>query len=221
VIHSGGRIVAVDLVARWEGLVAPFGGGAAARAAGRALLERYGEAHRRYHTAAHLAAVLDALSLDLADDPVSVELAAWFHDAVYDPRAAAGANERDSAALAGTVLAPLGAPGPVVGEVGRLVLTTADHGAAPGDANAAVLNDADLAVLGGPPAAYQAYLAAVRAEFAWFDEPAWRAGRARVVAHLLERPRLFGTPRGADRWEARARENLAAELVALTGVTGP
>jgi len=211
----------VDLAARWDGLLAPFGAGAAARAAGRAVLGRYGEAHRRYHTAEHLAAVLDALFLDLAGDPLSVELAAFFHDAVYDPHAPGGVNERESAALAGTVLTPLGVPVTVVREVARLVLTTADHGAAPGDTDAAVLNDADLAVLGGHPRAYLAYVAAVRAEFAWLDEPTWRAGRAHVVAQLLARPRLFGTQRGTNCWEAAARENLTAELAALTGVSGP
>jgi len=207
----------VDLEERWRALLAPFAPTAAVAAAGRDLLARYDEPHRRYHTRAHLAAVVGALFLDLARDPGSVELAAFFHDAVYDPRAPAGSNERESAALAAASLVPLGVPPPMVEEVERLVLTTVEHRAAPGDANAAVLNDADLAVLGAPPAAYAAYVAAVRAEYGWLDDDGWRAGRAQVIAGLLDRARLFGTERGSARWEAAARANLAAELEELGG----
>ena len=58
-------------------------------AAGADVEARWAEPHRRYHTTAHLHAVLsnvDTLAAQ-ADDPDLVRLAAWFHDAVYDPRA--------------------------------------------------------------------------------------------------------------------------------------
>jgi predicted metal-dependent HD superfamily phosphohydrolase len=205
----------VTLEERWRALLAPFAAGGAA-AVGRALLDRYAEPHRRYHTVAHLQAVVGALFLDLATDPASVELAAFFHDAVYEPRATAGANERDSAELAATSLGSLGVPAATVNEVARLVLTTVDHRVPVEDADGAVLNDADLAVLAAPRPAYAAYAEAVRAEYAWLDDPTWRAGRAGVLAGLLDRPRLFMTSRGFAQWEAAARENVAAELRALT-----
>src|SRR5690606_14735565 len=49
------------------------------------LLDRWSEPHRHYHDSTHLLAVLDAL-VRVADGPVPlpVELAAWFHDAVYE-----------------------------------------------------------------------------------------------------------------------------------------
>lgn len=64
-----------------------------------ALVARYREPHRRYHGVAHLAAVLRTLDELLAPEPASpaVRFAAWFHDAVYDPTAPAGANEAASA----------------------------------------------------------------------------------------------------------------------------
>ncbi len=207
----------MDLAAHWARALAPFRAGSAVDDPGRALVERYAEPHRRYHTVAHLEAVVGALFLDLARDPPHVELAAFFHDAVYDPRAPAGANERASAALAAAVLPPLGVPPASVDEVGRLVLTTADHRVATGDADGAVLNDADLSVLGAPASGYAAYVAAVRSEYGWLDEAAWRAGRAQVVGGLLDRPRLFMTARGFARWEEAARANLRAERAALAG----
>ena len=65
------------------------------------LVERHAEPHRHYHVLAHVAHVLDHLEVTaegLPDDR-ALRLAAWYHDAVYDPRA--GDNEAASAALAG------------------------------------------------------------------------------------------------------------------------
>jgi predicted metal-dependent HD superfamily phosphohydrolase len=174
---------------------------------------RYAEPHRRHHTTAHLERVLGEvealLELVAVPDPEAVRLAALFHDAVYDPRSAT--NEAESAALARAVLAGR-EPEQRVADVERLVLATTAHAAAAPDE--AVLLDADLAVLADPPAAYAAYVAAVRAEYAWVDDAGWRSGRARVLRSLLDLPSLFSTGPFAAR-EAAARANLEAELAAL------
>ncbi|MBQ0904072.1 metal-dependent phosphohydrolase [Micromonospora sp. U21] len=210
-----------DLLERWR--AAARGAGARPDAgstrAGEQLLARWREPHRRYHTVAHLTAVLDVVDrhAGLADRADLVRLAAWCHDAVYDPRAAGDANERDSATLAGTVLTGLGLPAPAVAEVRRLVLLTAGHAAAPGDRDGALLCDADLAVLAASPAAYDRYAAAVRQEYAHVPEPAFRAGRAAVLTGLLALPALFRLPPLASRWEQPARANLRRELATLTG----
>ncbi|MFG1896657.1 metal-dependent phosphohydrolase [Micromonospora zamorensis] len=215
----------VDLLDRWR--IAARGAGAGSSltstSAGEQLLARWREPHRHYHTVAHLTAVLDVVDehADLAGRPDVVRLAAWFHDAVYDPRAAGDANERDSAALAESVLAGLGVPAPTAAEVRRLVLLTAGHTVAPGDPDGALLCDADLAVLAAPPADYDKYAAAIRREYAHVPEPAFRAGRAAVLTGLLALPALFRLPPLATRWEEPARDNVRRELAALSeGSTG-
>lgn len=92
-----------------------------------------------------------------------------------------------------------------------------DHPDRPGAAasDAAVLVDADLAVLGAPPAAYLDYVRGVRGEHPDLPEPEWRRGRAAVLRSLLARPTLYRTPTGRELWEARARANLTAELAGL------
>jgi len=206
----------MELAVRWAGLVARWGAPEEdVSRIGSALIERYAEPHRRYHTVAHLEAVADALFLDLAADPVSVELAAFFHDAVYDPRAPRGANESASAALAGADLRSLGAPATSTEAVGRLVMTTIDHRIDDGDPDAAVLADADLSILGSPAVAYDAYVRAVREEFGWLNGDGWRMGRSAVLRSLLDRRVIYATERGRQRWEARARANLEAELAGL------
>ncbi|MEW2430504.1 metal-dependent phosphohydrolase [Micromonospora sp. NPDC047644] len=211
----------VDLLDRWRAAARGAGArpGPDTTSAGEQLIARWREPHRHYHTVSHLTAVLDVVDqhADLADRADAVRLAAWFHDAVYDPRADGDTNERDSAALAESVLTGLGVPGPTVAEVRRLVLLTAGHAVTPGDRDGVLLCDADLAVLAAPPASYERYAAAIRREYAHVPEPAFRAGRAAVLTGLLSLPALFRSPPLASRWEEPARDNVRRELAALTG----
>src|SRR4051812_35235818 len=54
------------------------------------LLGAYADPRRHYHDVRHLRDVLDRLdeleAHGVAFDPLTVRLAAWFHDAVYDAR---------------------------------------------------------------------------------------------------------------------------------------
>ncbi|MGK5532812.1 HD domain-containing protein [Streptomyces sp. URMC 129] len=196
-----------DLLARFTALAGP-----GARAVGEELLARWGEPHRRYHTVAHLRAVLGRLDelAGYAEDETAVRLAAWFHDAVYDP--SAPDNEEQSARLAERLLPP----GARREEVARLVRLTATHDPADDDANGAALCDADLAVLASPPARYAAYAAEVRQEYGFVPDEDFRTGRATVLRHLLTMPHLFRTPHAREHWEPTARFNLHAELELLT-----
>jgi predicted metal-dependent HD superfamily phosphohydrolase len=200
----------MDLLPRWPG-PAPIGGD---------LLRRYAEPHRRYHTAGHLAAVLDRVDelAAEADDADAVRLAAWFHDAVYDP--SRSDNEERSAVLAERMLAETDLPAGTVAEVARLVRLTTTHDPEEGDRNGAVLCDADLAILAADPEQYAAYAAAVREEYAAVPDEAFRAGRAAVLESLLDLPALFRTPSGRERWEAAARHNLRTELMLLGRASG-
>ncbi|MGK4582472.1 HD domain-containing protein [Kitasatospora sp. HPMI-4] len=204
-----------DLLDRWNALLTRCGATADPAAYGRDLLDRWAEPQRRYHTTAHLAAVLDhadALAPH-AEDPDAVRLAAWFHDAVYRPDRSE--NEERSARLAARALHEAGLAEELTAEVVRLVLLTTTHRPEPGDRNGEVLCDADLAVLGGPPEAYAAYAAAVREEYGFVPEDAFRAGRAAVLRQLLDLPALYRTPEARERFDAPARANLTAELAAL------
>ena len=206
-----------ELRARWAADVGRRPGADQALAA---LLTRHREPGRCYHTETHVARVLrEAQRLaDAVDLPGAtarqVRLAAWFHDAVYDPRAPAGTNEAASAALGERVLAELGEPLAGCAEVGRLVLLTAGHEPRPDDTAGAVLIDADLAVLAADQAAYQAYADGVRREYAHVDDAAWRTGRAALLRSFIDRSRLFHLDVEPDR-ERRARANLGAELARL------
>ncbi|MBZ3907999.1 hypothetical protein J8M51_41225 [Streptomyces scabiei] len=182
-----------------------------------ALIARWAEPQRKYHTLDHLTAVLDRIEVleEYAADADLVRLAAWFHDAVYLPDRSE--NEERSARLAERALSEAGVPAERTAEVARLVRLTVTHAPADDDPNGQVLCDADLAILASAPDAYAAYAAAVREEYGFVPDDAFRAGRADVLRRLLALPRLFRTAHGEREWEARARENLRAELAELTG----
>jgi predicted metal-dependent HD superfamily phosphohydrolase len=185
------------------------------KAEGERLLARYRERHRRYHTVTHLAEVLAALDRGAAAMVVEVELAAWWHDAVYDPRAAAGANEAASARLADDVLSRLGATAAMRREVDRLIGLTVTHAVAAGDPAGAALVDADLWILAAPTGRYRRYAAQVRSEYGWLDDETWSVGRSVVLDRFLARPRLFVNDDVQAELGERARHNLAWELATL------
>jgi predicted metal-dependent HD superfamily phosphohydrolase len=180
------------------------------------LTARYTEPHRRYHTIDHVDAVVrDAgeLADDLGvadDDRLLMLLAACAHDVVYD--AQPGADEKRSAAWARERLALSGIAQPHIARVEHLVLATITHDADPQDWAAWAMLDADLAILGADPDDYRRYAAAVRAEFAEFDDAMWNFGRTTVMTGLLERDPLYRTESGRRRWDTSARRNITAEL---------
>ncbi|MFD3571836.1 hypothetical protein [Streptomyces sp. NPDC058667] len=189
---------------------------------GRNLLSRWSEPQRRYHTVDHLRAVLDRIDelTDLGGEGGELELvrlAAWLHDAVYRPDRSE--NEERSAVLAEKALTEAGLTAHEVTEVARLVRLTTTHDPSPGDLNGETLCDADLAILATTPDTYRGYTEAVREEYAFVPDDAFRTGRAAILRHLLDLPRLFRTPYGAAAWEGRARENLERELKELTDMS--
>jgi predicted metal-dependent HD superfamily phosphohydrolase len=205
------------LLERWIALA-----GVGAADYGRELIERYQDPSRRYHTAEHLAQVLDVADelAEAATDARAVRYAAWFHDAVYSYEVDVDSqlsNEECSAQLAEAVLHTIGEPEALIREVARLVRLTEHHAPQPGDLNGAVLCDADLAILGSDEAAYARYRAQIRAEYQKIPEPVFRSGRAKILRDLLALPTLFHTDAARSRYEAAARANVTAEIASLDG----
>jgi predicted metal-dependent HD superfamily phosphohydrolase len=174
------------------------------------LAARWNEPHRHYHTGEHLEECLAWLDTAIPARREELELAIFFHDAVYDPSRAD--NEAASAALMATLAREAGLREDVIARVSALILSTAQHGHEHGDA--ALLSDIDLAILGASPARYARFERDVRREYAQYDDASYGAGRARVLSGFLERLSIYRTPSFA-RLEAQARDNLAAALSAL------
>ena len=176
------------------------------------LVAAHGEPHRHYHTLEHVGEVLKVAGrlADAAADPAAVQLAIWFHDTIYDPRASD--NEVASADLAVASLQPLGLPAATLAHVTAMIRATAHTTAGEVDADTAVLLDADLAILSAEERRYARYAADIALEYAWVEAEAYRAGRLRVLEGFLARPRIYRTERMHAAADDAARRNLRVEI---------
>jgi len=150
----------------------------------------------------------------LVRDLVAVELAIWFHDAVYDPRGAD--NEERSAALAENWLTAVQANKTLIHAVCQLVLATKRHDISRYE-DAPVLVDVDLSILGQPPERFWEYEHQIREEYRWVPADVFAARRAEILEGFLARPRIFATAIFSHRLEAQARVNLRAAVARLRG----
>lgn len=170
---------------------------------------------RAYHNLLHVEHCLheyDAVS-STASDPIAVEPAIWFHDAVYDSKA--GDNEDRSASIADEILAGMGVPSKLRATVRRLILYT-KHTGAPKPKDGKIIVDVDLAILGSSPSAFTRYEQNVRKEYGWVPESVFWPKRAEFLEMLLGRKRIFFTDYFFRKHEAAARKNMARSLAFIT-----
>lgn len=178
------------------------------------LVALYSEPHRRYHNLQHLAECLREFDTvrHLIKDPRAVELALWFHGAIYDPRA--HDNEERSAALARNCLAQATSDELFIESVAQGILAT-KHLANPDSGDMRILVDIDLSILGQPAKRFNEYEKAVREEYAWVPSEVFRSKRAEILEIFLRRPRLYATDWFFAKYEERARSNLTHSVAAL------
>lgn len=183
------------------------------------LASLYRAGDRHYHGISHIEDLLELADThaDLVADRQAMEAAIWFHDAILDTRR--GDNEARSAELAREWLKGR-APGERIEAAAAMVEATASHAIPPSASTArkqdiALFLDMDLSILGAPPERFDAYEAAVRREYAWVPEEAWRKGRSEVLRRFLDRPAIYATDRFRRMLEDSARANIVRSLERL------
>ncbi len=176
-----------------------------------ALLVRYAEPHRRYHTLQHLGECLDTFERERAhaQRPGEVALALWFHDAIYDLQA--HDNEAQSADWARNALRAAGIDADAAQRVYELIMAT-KHDAQPTDSDARLLVDIDLAILGAPLQRFAEYEQQIRAEYAHVPPDVFEPRRRLILDRFLARDPLYQTPGMRTRCEAQARINLRGAI---------
>lgn len=181
------------------------------------LIAAYSEPHRHYHTMQHLRECLEHLANwrnahAWTREHALVELALWFHDAVYV--IGAPDNEERSADWAAGAVRDAGLDDALARRVHALVMDTR-HQAQPQGEAAELLVDIDLAILGAHEARFDEYEQQIAREYASVPEAVRRPRRAAILRGFLARPRLYATEHFASRLEAQARANLARSIATL------
>ncbi|MEB3790697.1 metal-dependent hydrolase [Acinetobacter sp. IK40] len=170
------------------------------------LIAAYSEKQRAYHTLQHLyecLTLLDSIRPDLKD-AYSVELALWFHDAIYDPQAKD--NELKSAELFEKYMAQ-DLSVEIVEKIKRWIIATQKHEST-NELDLQFLLDIDLAILAASPERFEEYEQQIQQEYAWVDPDVYSIKRKEVLAHFYQAEPLYQTEYFQQNFEQRAKQNL-------------
>ncbi|MEZ0224436.1 MAG: hypothetical protein ACAH83_07785 [Alphaproteobacteria bacterium] len=216
-------MAADPLLHRWLGLWQRLGAEAPGLAeTGACIISAYESSGRFYHTRRHLEDVLQKLDWartaliatdDLAEVPEqgrpvlfdTIELALWYHDAVYNAKEYD--NEMKSRNLFLADGAKNGLPDHIQRDVAMLIDVTAKHRNAK-RLDERILCDCDLAILGAPKAEFDEYDANIRKEYAHVPEQEYENARRRVLTGFLRQGKIFKTKAFQAEFGSRARWNL-------------
>ena len=174
------------------------------------LYDAYSEVQRHYHSIQHIVECLEhfhQIKTHL-DDTLSVELAIWFHDVIYNPQA--HDNEQQSADYMQRMLENvLGAE--QIAKIYAGTLATKAHPPT-ADTDLAYLLDIDLAILASDPMRFAEYECQIQQEYAWVEPVLYVQKRQQVLRHFLETQPLYQTPFFQKCYERLAKQNLAQTL---------
>lgn len=178
------------------------------------LAAAYAAPDRHYHTARHVDACLAQVQRHraLAKQPAEIEIALWFHDAIYDTHR--NDNELRSADWAAEFLSYERVDAGCVSRIHALIMATR-HNVAVDDPDQQLLVDIDLGILGQPQRVFDDYDAAIRREYHWVPWPRYIESRIAVLSEFLKRPHIYATAALHELYEAPARRNLERAIVQL------
>jgi predicted metal-dependent HD superfamily phosphohydrolase len=179
------------------------------------LIAKYSEKHRAYHNLSHIKALLAPIfKMEFEDRDEAVELAIWFHDAIYDPKSST--NEVESARLAVEKLSELNYPKAKIERVEKMILATEKHDASGLDEDGKMFLDLDLGILGADVELYKKYSKAIRAEYSFVPEDLYREKRREILERFLQRKSIYYTVEMRESHEKAARANIANEIKELS-----
>ncbi len=174
------------------------------------LIDRYQSPIRGYHTLQHISHCLWELDRFPAKDfdRDLVELAIWYHDAIYEPKSKR--NEAESAELMKQDLK--GCDASKLERVSQMILATAHHLATePMDKETQVLLDIDLSILGQNPLDYDVYVQGVRHEYRNVSTPIFYYRRKKLLRKMMKSS-LYKLDYFRAQYAEAAKSNLSREL---------
>jgi predicted metal-dependent HD superfamily phosphohydrolase len=176
--------------------------------------KHYSAKSRHYHTLTHLEnllAELEGVKSQISDWEV-VLFALFYHDLIY--KSSSAQNEENSAKMTQKRLNITALTSNQIDRTVAHILATKKHEWS-NDSDTTFFTDADLSILGAPFEHYMIYSRQIRKEYAIYPDLLYNPGRKKVLIHFLAMERIYNTPHFYEKYEAQARQNLAAELLIL------
>lgn len=152
------------------------------------LVAIYSESHRHYHTLSHIVDGLDDMwkwSLSRKHiDVNAVELAWWFHDAVYKEQSCV--NEKRSAQLAKSVCEHALLNTELTNHVQELIMDT-EHVIIPNTVDGKFISDIDLLIFSKSNKIFSQYCEDIRKEYGWVEQKEFRINRQYILKTFLNK----------------------------------
>ena len=175
------------------------------------LISRYSENHRFYHTIKHVKHMLEVFdnNIHLVHNKNEVEMAIWFHDAIYDIQSKS--NELDSALLAKKFLSKHGISKDIVKRIYDLILST-KHDSNLVDMDQRILTDIDLSILGTNEETFDNYELNIRKEYSTIDKDIYDHERFKILNMFYNKESIYYTNEFTEIYETQARYNLKRSI---------
>ncbi|HOX95859.1 MAG TPA: N-methyl-D-aspartate receptor NMDAR2C subunit [Candidatus Woesebacteria bacterium] len=176
----------------------------------------YSHPQRGYHNLdnhiQHCLKEFDAVK-HLAINPKALELAIWFHDAIYDTKI--HGIEEMCADLAFSTCRTAHLSVGFSQKVSDLVLATR-HIEEPLDIDAQLICDIDLSPLGLPQIDFDQNSVFIREEYGWVSNADFAKGRMNILKKYLDRRSLYITKYFQNKYGEQARQNLLRSMAELS-----
>lgn len=171
------------------------------------LYAAYSEKHRFYHSVKHIEAMLMHYEevKDLAERPAELELAIWFHDAIY--KVFSKSNELDSAEWAKKFSLSNSHNLECAERLHGLIMATL-HDGEPQDKDQKLIVDIDLTILGASREVYDEFERNVRKEYKMVPSFIYRKKRKELLNSFLNRASIYSLDYFKDKYENNARHNI-------------
>jgi len=178
------------------------------------LKKAYSEKHRFYHTAKHIEAMLNHLdsTVELSEHPHELELAIWFHDAIYKPFSSK--NELDSAEWAKEFLTDNKYSSDGAERVYNLIMAT-QHNVEINSVDEQLIVDIDLTILGASPTVYEQFEQNIRKEYKLVPSIIYRKKRKELLKSFLSKQSIYNLDYFKEKYENSARLNIKKAIEAL------
>jgi predicted metal-dependent HD superfamily phosphohydrolase len=176
------------------------------------IVDRYSEVGRHYHNLEHVRRLL-ILCDEMGIEDTEITLAVFYHDIIYNP--GSRHNEEKSVDFARRSLERIGISEDRTTTIFGMIMATRDHLSGEHDPATHLFLDLDMSILGAERQNYEQYVGGVRAEYSRVPDVVFRRNRRRFLEKLLKTEHIFRTRIFRNRFEERARENVAWEFEKL------